>query len=337
MNLAQLFTPARPLAQHCRELTERGPRPEERAEYLAAWRRDVAREVAQDMTDLLSGTKLDAHISEPENLRGEAVFDRIGPVAANCLLRCGGDDQTVLLSFPVATAVALTDRSFGGTGEPVSEPATTLPRSVALLVEQAARTIAQAIVRVSSVGASVGEPQGDVIVRSESASRLKPFTPLSECVWFALNLSAPGGITWSARIAMPAERLDTLLPGLGSTDAGVAQDDAQADRDREAFGAVPLTLEAVLAEFELSLSQLDKLSPGDRIPLALVRDVPLRLGSQLVARGHLGTLEDRMALKLTSVANAPEPGAQDTLGEEQPADALRAPSERQARGEGVPA
>ncbi|MEM1196379.1 MAG: FliM/FliN family flagellar motor switch protein [Pseudomonadota bacterium] len=337
MNLAHNFTPARPLAQHCRELTERGPRPEERAEHLAAWRRDVAREVAQDMTDLLSGTKLEAHISEPESLRGEAVFERIGAVAANCLLRCGGDGQTVLLSLPVATAIALTDRSFGGVGEPVSEPATALPRSVALLIERAARTIAQAIARVSVGGADMGEPQGDVIVRSESASRLKPFTPLSECVWLTLDLSAPDGITWSARIAMPAERLDTLLPGLGSADAPAGGDDAQAESDREAFGAVPLSLEAVLAEFELSLSQLDKLSPGDRIPLALARDIPLRLGSQLVGLGHLGTLEDRMALKLTSVANSPQSGAQEAPAEEPVADVSPAPSQDEARGEGVPA
>ncbi|MEM9311597.1 MAG: FliM/FliN family flagellar motor switch protein [Pseudomonadota bacterium] len=317
MNLAHIFTPARPLAQHCRELTERGPRPEERSEHLAAWRRDLAREMAQDMTDLLSGTKLEARISDPEALRGEAVFERIGPVAANSLLRCGRDGQTLLLSFTVETAIALTDRSFGGTGEPPVEPVATLPRSAALMVEQSARTIAQAIARVSAAGGTVGAADGDVIVRSESASRLKPFAPLADCVLLTLELTAVDGISWSALVAMPAEHLDSLLPGLGASDATAGASDGEADPHREAFGAVPLSLEAVLAEFELSLSQLDQLAPGDRIPLALARDIPLRIGSQLVACGNLGTMEDRMALRLTSVTSAPDASEHSGLSEGQ--------------------
>lgn len=301
MNLDQTFIPARVVAQHCLELTERGIRPEERSEYLAAWRRDVAREVAQEMADLLSGTKLDAKLSEPETLRGEKVFERIGAVAANSLLRCGSGEQTVLLSFEVETAIALTDRSFGGTGEAVLEPVATLPRSAALMIEQSSRVIAQAIARVSAGGGAVGEIEGDVIIRSESATRLKPFAPSSECVLFQLELAASDGTSWSAKIAMPAERLDSLLPGLGSPQSTDPEEADEADPDRAVFGAVPLGLEAVLAEFELSLSQLDRLAPGDQIPIAIARQIPLRIGSQMVASGSLGTMEDRMALKLTSV------------------------------------
>ncbi|MEO1729525.1 MAG: FliM/FliN family flagellar motor switch protein [Pseudomonadota bacterium] len=302
MNLAQTFTPARPLAQHCSELTERGPRPEQRAEYLAGWRRDVAREVAQDLADLLSGTKLEAKLSEAEMMRGSAVFEKIGAVAANSLLRCGSGDQTVLLSFSVDTAIALTDRSFGGSGEIAPDGATSLPRSAALLIEQASRTIARSIARVSAGGGAIGEVEGDVIIRSESASRLKPFAPSNSCALFTLTLTTPEAISWEAIIAMHSERLDSLLPGLGSpVTAGEGGDDNGA---LEAImGDIPLPMKAVLAEIDLSLGQLNRLAPGDQIPLAVTRDIPLRIGARAIASGSLGTKEDRMALKLTGVTH----------------------------------
>jgi len=304
MNLAQTFTPARAIAQHCTELTQRGPRPEERAQHLTAWRRDVAREVALDMADLLSGAKLDATLAEPEMMTGEAVFERIGAIAANSLLRCGGADTTMLLSFEIETAIALTDRSFGGSGEPLPDAITSLPRSAGLLIEQASRLIAQAITRVSAGGRADGEAAGDVIVRSESATRLKPFGPETDCVLLILDFGAADGMRWSAKVAMPADHLDALLPGMetGAVLAGSAT--LQSDTSRAVFGSIPLPLEAVLAEFELSLGRLECLSPGDQIPLAIGREIPLRIGEQVVARGSLGTLEDCMALRLNSISPA---------------------------------
>ncbi|MEL6415235.1 MAG: FliM/FliN family flagellar motor switch protein [Pseudomonadota bacterium] len=309
MNLAQSFQPARPLAQHCAELTERGPRPEERAAYLSTWRRDVAREVAQDMADLLSGAKLEVSLSEVETTQGAAVYKRIGPVAANSLLRCGADDQTALLSISIETAIALTDRSFGGPGEAESTPPESLPRSAALLVEQAGQTIARAIARVSAGGGQFGEAEGDVIVRSENASRLKPFSSSTQCAVFTLEIRAVDGVSWAGTLAMGADQLDGLLPGLGSPPP--ANDDKDRETMRElthpvgpVFGDMPLPLKAVLAEFELSLGQIEQLAPGDTIPLATARHIPLRLDTQLVAGGTLGTIEGRLALKLTSIPHS---------------------------------
>ena len=310
MNMAPTFHGARPVARHCPELTERGPRPEERAEFLAIWRRDVAREVAQDISALLSGARIAASLSEPEPMPGAAAFARIGPVAANSLLRCGAGDHTALLSFSVETAIALTDRSFGGTGELPDQPVDSLPRSAALLVEQVARTIAAAIARVSAGGGATGEIEGDVIIRSENAARLKPFAPSARCALMRIDLADADGACWSATLAMTAERLDALLPGLGSPPPVRAEEDPDARRAAAAaaFGPMLLPLHAVLAEFELSLGQLERLGPGDEIPIAIARDIPLRIGSQLVGRGRLGTIEDRMALRLGSTPS--EPGAE---------------------------
>jgi len=319
MNLAQTFVPQRPLARHCPELTERGPRPEERAQYLATWCRDVASEIAQDMGELLCGAKLNGQIHEPEMVRGQAVFERIGSIAANSLLRCGADDMTVLLSFSIDTAIALTDRSFGGTGEIEPDGPQTLPRSAALLIEQTARTIASAVTRVSANC----EEGGDVIIRSENAARLKPFTPSTDCALLRLDLVGSDAVGWTGWIAMPAERLDSLLPGLSTPPANAKSSAAglwrEADRHDEIFGAIPLDTKAVLAEFELSLTQLDRLAPGDQFPIAIAREIPLCIGARLVGTGTLGTMEDRMALKITTVSG----GADEDAAPRSPIDPHR--------------
>ncbi|MEM6908832.1 MAG: FliM/FliN family flagellar motor switch protein [Pseudomonadota bacterium] len=316
-DMARAFAQARPQAQHCSELTVRGPRPEERAEHLATWRREVARELAQDFAELLPGARLLVQLSDLETLTGAEVFERIGPIAANSLLRCGTDDQTLLLSFDLATAIALTDRSFGGDGKlPEGEPPTELPRSAALLSDQAAKLVAQAISRAAFAGeGSVGNrsksvlPKADVIIRSESAVRLKPFARDAKCVLFTIDLieddATSDGPRWRALLSVTEDRLERLLPGTG---AGVQDQENGLSPPRsvedQPFAAIPLSLEAVLAEFDLSLAQLERLSPGESIPLAVPREIPLRVDDDVFALGSLGTFEDRMALQLTRFAQS---------------------------------
>ena len=82
MRMAHEFVAARAAAQHCAELTghgaARGLRPEDRAAIIAAWRRDLALVLADDLSPLLSGDRLDVTIAEPEPLSGADALRRIG-------------------------------------------------------------------------------------------------------------------------------------------------------------------------------------------------------------------------------------------------------------------
>lgn len=310
MKMAHDFMAARLVAQHCDELLKRGPRPQERASLLAAWRRDLAQALADDLMGLLSGDRLNVTISDPESLSGEAALMRIGPVAANCLLRVGALGgtcaETVLLSADFATAIALTDRSFGGDGKIGGGTPEQLPRSAALLIEEAAKVIAQAITRVShGDGPEPWTPvvRGEVIVRSESAGRLKPFAPDVPCLMFTITIANRQGCEWRLTLAMAAERLARVLPGAGRPlPPRVAR--GPADGMAAPFASIPLPLHVVVAEIDLSLARLQALAPGDCFPLALGRQVPLMVGERVLAHGSIGTREDRMAIQLTRL---PEP------------------------------
>ena len=70
---------------------------------------------------------------------------------------------------------------------------------------------------------------------------------------------------------------------------------------RGPFADMLLPLEAVVAEFSLPLSKLSSLSPGDVFPLALSREVPLKISETTIGYGSVGAAEDRVALQLTRV------------------------------------
>lgn len=315
MRLAHDFTPARAAAQHCPELLahglSRGPRPEERASLLTAWRRDLARALADDLSALLSGDRLDVFVTEPEPMSGAAVLDRIGAVAANCLLRVGtwggASAETVLLSADFATAIALTDRSFGGDGKASGAMPDALPRSAALLIEEGAAMIAQVMTRVNQGDAppsSEAVTRGEVIVRSESAGRLRPFAKDSACLLLTLVIANRQGCEWRITLALGAERLDRMLPGAGRPPRP-RTGRQPASGLAAPFAAIPLPLHVAVAEFDLSLARLQALAPGDCIPLALGRQVPLMVGEKALAHGTIGTSEDRMAIRLTRAPDSP--------------------------------
>ncbi len=303
MNMASLspqdFANARPVAQHCAELTDRGPRPEERAELLNLWRRDLAMELAIELAPLLSGGKLHVTLEEPDLITGGEVFERIGPAAANCLLRVGEGDQTALLSLDLATAIALTDRSFGGAGTVPADVPSQLPRSAAMLIEQFGATIAQTVVMASGAAEHV---RGDVLVRSESVSRLKPFASDEKVSLFKMSLAHAEDGHWSVLFAVSNDRLDSLLPGMNPVRPRGARSERHNDPAKGPFGQMPLTLEAILSEFEMSLDGLERLRPGDEIPLLVARDLPLRIGDSLLGHGTIGSLDNHMAVRLKNLA-----------------------------------
>lgn len=300
MRMGHAFATARSAALHCPELIARGPRPEESAALMAAWRRDLARLLADDLAPLLSGDRLDVSVSAPDRLSGADALGRIGPVAANSLMRVGMSGETALLSFDFATAIALTDRSFGGDGRATGSAPAALPRSAALLTEEAATVMAGAITRASFGDAPEAEgrsPRGEVIVRSESAARLKPFALDAEALVFTIDIANQQGI-WRACLAVAAERMSRLLPGAGRRPL-MRTPRAPANGMAAPFAEIPLPLHVALAEIDLTVARLQTLSPGDMFPLAMGRQVPLKVGETVLAHGSIGTSEDRMAIRLT--------------------------------------
>jgi flagellar motor switch protein FliN len=68
-------------------------------------------------------------------------------------------------------------------------------------------------------------------------------------------------------------------------------------------GHLEVTCEAVLGQGTLTIAGLEKLRPGDTVPLdrSPADPVDIRIGGKTVARGEIVTLDDRFAIRLTEV------------------------------------
>jgi flagellar motor switch protein FliN/FliY len=71
-------------------------------------------------------------------------------------------------------------------------------------------------------------------------------------------------------------------------------------------GHLEITCEAVLGQGTLTIADLEKLRPGDTVPLnrSPADPVDIRVGGKTIARGEIVTLEDRFAIRLTEVGQA---------------------------------
>jgi len=303
MNMAgafpQSFAGARPVAQHCAELIRTAqPDAKDRMDEVAPWCRDLGLELTQELSQMFSGGKLRVSVAGPELVSGGACFDRIGPIAANSLLRCSLAGEKVLLSIDFATALALTDCSFGGDGQLGDDIPAQLPASAEIMVRQLGGMIAQAIALTNG---SAEQSPGDVLVRSDTASRLKPFAAETQVAIFTISIVMNAGNPWDLSLAFALDDLPGLLPGTTTVRPVVRPASGAKGQINGAFVDLPLPVEAVLSEIDLSLSRLGRLSPGDEIPLSIPHELALRVGDDVLAYGRIGTAGNRMALQLTRI------------------------------------
>jgi flagellar motor switch protein FliM len=65
------------------------------------------------------------------------------------------------------------------------------------------------------------------------------------------------------------------------------------------FGAMPLTLSAVLVDMRIGFAELSNLQPGQILPVAVARSIPLKIGDKTIASGTIGALDDRVAVQIS--------------------------------------
>lgn len=73
------------------------------------------------------------------------------------------------------------------------------------------------------------------------------------------------------------------------------------------FDDLPLQLRAILVDMSMPVSKLSALAPGQVIPVPVARNIPLVSGTHTLAHGAIGTMEDRVAVRLTQSFQQQEP------------------------------
>lgn len=287
------FIAQRPLARHCPELLRAGPAPAELLALHTRFGERLARALATALGRLAGG---DAPVVEAEPAResGMAEFAvQVAPLAANSLLALGADNIPVLASIEAEAVFRLLDRAFGGRGA-VPEP---LPDAFPLSAELFVARLEAVVAAV--LGEVLGCAPARALRHDGSLDALAPFTADRALATLAFEVTEQGHAPWTLTLAVPLDAL-AGLHGAGErrSDAPVSSARRRTPTD-EPFAAVPLTLRAVVVEMSVPVSRVAALKPGDLLPVAVSRQVPLRCGDTTVASGTLGAMDDRVAIQIT--------------------------------------
>lgn len=278
--LAHRFIAVAPAAQHCAELTERGPAPDELSTRWQALGERLAGCLPARLGPVLGKVSLPVaavvQSREPRGLFSAVLLARNG---ANGLLQLAIDGAGVL---------RLVDRAFGGRGEVPDPLPGHLPPSAELMVERIEAAVCAAL--AEALGCAEDDLSPAIAFGTDSTTQVR----------LTLAVTEPCQPDWHLWLTLPDTALgDWLGAAVRRRRAGTAR---SANPAAAPFADVPLQLAARLVDMRLPLSTIAALEPGMVVPVAVARAVPLEAGGVVIARGTVGNQDDRIAIKLTQIA-----------------------------------
>lgn len=295
MNTQHDFVAERAAAQHCAELVRSGPAPADLIPALDRAGERIARLLAPALGGLLGAEGPAISVAPVEQIGTEELVAEIGTLAANSLLGSTGSGLTLLASVDGSAMLRLVDRAFGGRGE-MSGP---LPERFPLSAEMMVRRLDEIVTQC--LGAAFGLADLASLRRDSRLAELEPFPPATRLATLRLDVADGAATPWKLIVALPLAQLPQLL-GTGATEGAAPRRMGTGDPHAAPFADLPLPLAATLVDMRVPLSTLTALEPGTVLPVAVARAVPLSIGGTIVARGTIGSADDRVAVKLTHIA-----------------------------------
>ena len=298
------FTAERAVAQHCGELLAnsraRDDKQDDRAQCAARFVDGLCEGLPDRIQPLLIGRRSRVSAGDAATQTAASLMREIVRPSACYSMTLPSTGMRLLVSFDHAIATSLTDRLFGGDGQVDSDNAPTapLPISSSMALQRVVKAIAATICDA--------DDDADLVIAHDSdVTRLMPFPRGEYCTGWTLTTLQEGCPDWSVRIATLECDLAATAAGRKISDNSAANQPLATLASRASFADVPLEMRAVLAEMKLPIARIAGLSPGDILPLAPRREVPLQIGGGRVDRtlgfGSIGTLDDRVALQLTRI------------------------------------
>lgn len=294
MKPERAFVAERVAAQHCAELLRRGPEPAELLPALHRLGEKIARQLAPVLAALLGGDEPAVTPLAPLEQSEIELTQAVGALAANSLLATITPGVTLLASVDGLAMLRLVDRAFGGKGEASGPLPERFSHSTELMIAKVEALLAKVL------GAALGQGELRALRRDPRLSELAPFPAGAKLAVLPIEVMEGAKAPWKLTLALPLVQLPKLL---GGTDTGAPRGPGAADPAGAPFADVPLPLTARLVDMKVPLSIIAALEPGQVLPVAVARAVPIAIGEHVIARGTVGTQDDCVALKLTQLAN----------------------------------
>lgn len=285
------FVAERTLAQHCPQLLRTAVPASDLLPQMAAAAEQFARHFTRALPGLTGGEAPQARCNALSECTFGDLKQDIGPLAANSLLALGG--AQMLFSVEPDAVLQLIDRAFGGKGEVPTQLPEQFPVSGDLLMAKLEALAIDALARALGGALCIKASR-----RDSSVARLAPFPDSAPLVLSTIVIKE-GATAWQVSLAVPLDMLPELVGGTGKP---AATNSVPADGPPHLaapFDDMPLTLRAVLVDLHMPVSAISALVPGQVIPVAVARNVPLSVGGCTIAHGAIGTMEDRVAVRIS--------------------------------------
>lgn len=295
-------SPERTAARHCPELLGAAPVMTDLAPALSLIGERLTRGLAAGLARLSGGEPPIVRAGLPMDATLSSIAGEIEGLAAHSLMGMGASSLPILVIFDGAPVFRLVDRAFGGPGEVPDPLPDGFPLSAELLLSRIEGCVADAL---TSALAGARAPRPDhaddhrvrPLRRDTSLRQLDPFPASADLLTLSLEIEEPGIAPWSLTLALSTE---TLEAALAAPQHPVRQRRAASpDPSAEPFASMAMEVTAVLVDMHLGMTRLAGLRPGDVLPVAVARSVPLQVGGRTLASGTIGEIDDRVAVQVT--------------------------------------
>ena len=293
MKPQRAFVAERVAAQHCPELLRGAVKPAgDLMPRLSAVGEALARTLGPALAPLYGGegprVKAQAARADDDLMFGAEV----GPLAANSLYAIGHGAVPLLVSLQAAAVLGLLDRTFGGRGDLRGGLPDKFPLSADLMIRRLEGVIAACLAPALGLAPEAIE----VVRRDGSLTQLAAFPEGAALAAMKLEVTEEGREAWPIHIALAETHLAYLFDEKASAPPAAH---GRAGPGDEPFASLPLDLTAVLVDMRMSMATLAALQPGQVLPVAVARQVPLKVAGRTIATGSVGEADDRVALRIT--------------------------------------
>lgn len=307
MRMNEQFDAATRAAMHSDELLGGRTLDREEGGAFAEFGEAVAAAFAPLLAALFGVDTPQFAVSEAETVSPEQLADKLGRPSGNLLLPVGEPRSRIFASFSLAPLMVQLNRIFGGeiSQEPAKGEADKADKVET--VDQAFPASLRLFVR--KLETLLVEAMGDcldaeIVDRSQPAqldpdfASLAPFPSHGPVTFVELRFMCGGEEDLRLVIACRKSAIDRFL--------GHRRKDDKANPPMRrlltnAMSEVELRLRARLVDMALPASRLATLAPGNVLPIAISRSVPLFVGDKVIARASIGELDDRVAMKVESI------------------------------------
>jgi len=282
------------LARHCKELLGDGPSLDELIPAVSTLGGRLSRTLGAALARLSGNEAPRVMVGMPMDGNLASIDADIDTLASHSQLAAGPEGRPMLVTLTAAPVLQLVDRAFGGRGDAPEDLPDEFPLSADLLIAQIEVAIGQAL-------AAAFDPSGALQVRpvkrDTSLRQLAPFPTSEDTIQLSLDIEEEGFAPWSVLVAFPQSTLAALLAGARHP-RKPAEPGPPASPAAEPYGSMPVTVSAVLVDMAVGFAQLADLKPGDVLPVAVARNVPVTVDGRTIGSGTIGDVDDRVAVQL---------------------------------------